>query len=126
MQRQTDAVNRDTYSGLSRQPFITRAVVDYWLLSTNRLQSPIAEGNTHTTHHWTRKSRAGVYKYPSLYMTAFLFYFIVLFGTGRYPACYQRKNINTIPATNSLIYNDLLACKRCQCFGGTKLVGVNK
>jgi hypothetical protein len=48
------------------------------------------------------------------------------FWTGRSSVCYQRRNINTNPATNSLIYNRILPEIYAYAMVATKYVKITK
>lgn len=70
----------------------------YRLFLTKGQQDHIAEGNIYTTQ-WTEKIQASAYIEPSpLRYSVF----------GMYSSYHQRRNENTNPATNYLIYNGVL------------------
>lgn len=66
-------------------------------------QDLIVEENTYAAHY-PRRSQAGAYMGPSL-----LCYGILVLG--RHSAYYQKRNVNTKPATIFFIYNGILPAR---------------
>ena len=93
-------------------PNNTDCCQDNRLLITKWHQNSIAEENTHTIN-WMWKGIAGAYLEPSPLLSS-------LYDTGRYHAHYQRRKVNTSPATNPAIYNI------CRHDSGPKLVEGNQ